>query len=89
MTPLVTVRCLKCLVDIYPLTVFEEASIHLANGRNVQIRPVFFKESGAACVAFALSFRFWHTRGEGARARDRLVRLINAATADRNLDWRN
>ena len=38
-------------------------------------------------------FPFWraHTRRGAAAAgrRERLVTLINAATSDRNLDWRN
>ena len=49
----------------------------------MQIRTVFLEGLLRRC--FFLPFLARMTR----EARDRLVRLINAATADRNLDWRN
>ena len=55
--------------------------------RNVQIRTVFLEGLLRRCF-FLPSVSGSHDERE-REARDRLVRLINAATADRNLDWRN
>ena len=55
--------------------------------RNVQIRTVFLEGLLRRC--FFLPFLARMMRERERAARDRLVRLINAATADRNLDWRN
>lgn len=53
----------------------------------MQIRTVFL-EGLLRSTLFLPSVSASRDERERA-ARDRLVRLINAATADRNLDWRN
>ena len=51
----------------------------------MQIRTVFLEGLLRRCFFLPFLARMMRER----EARDRLVRLINAATADRNLDWRN